>query len=95
MRFLTLTLFKVTIIEHVGLSDGAGDVGVCKGVYAAGAGEDFQVEEVGGGKWRGGGGGVVVGVDETGGGCFCGGFGHDACFQRARFPPVADSQFVG
>lgn len=53
---------------------------VCEGVDAAGAGEDFQVEEVRWGKGRGGGGGVVVGVDETGGGCFCGGFGHDAFF---------------
>lgn len=81
MRVPILRLFEIAIVQHVRLTDGTGDVGVCENVDEAGSGEDSEVEELVGRKGDCGGGGAVVGVDETWVVCACGGLRHDACFQ--------------
>lgn len=94
MGISALSIFKITIIEHICLTNSTSNVRVRKSIDEARASKDPEVEELLRGDRDGGGGSAVVGVEETWIVCACGRFRHDACFKRPRLPPVTDSQVV-
>ena len=76
------------------LADSTGHVRVCEGVDDACTGENPQIKEFRGREGGCRGAGIIIGVyqSRTVGGWR--GFGHNACFKGAGFPPVSEADFL-
>ena len=79
------------VIQHVGLANRAGDLGVRESVNDSRAAVDFQLEQFFRGQFRRRSAGFVVGVDQTRCICQARSFWHSAGLERPCFAPLVES----